>query len=89
MGIPADWYERQRAGLGDEFIDEPADAYARIREAPRRYGRVEGFRFRQIHQFKLHRFPYLLIDELTAERFVVLATAHAHRRAGYWDRRRG
>jgi hypothetical protein len=29
-----DWYERQRPGLGDEFLASVADAFTRLEEAP-------------------------------------------------------
>jgi plasmid stabilization system protein ParE len=32
------WYERQRVGLGDEFLDEVRDQIARIRDNPELYG---------------------------------------------------
>ena len=32
-----DWYQRQRAGLGDEFLLAVADAMVRLEESPVRF----------------------------------------------------
>jgi hypothetical protein len=78
------WYERRRAGLGDEFATETDRAIDRIAKYPNRWP-VCFERFRRV---RLRRFPYSLCYHIVdPSRVVVLAVAHARRRPGYWRRR--
>ena len=76
------WYERRRAGLGQEFrttvraaartIGENPNAWSLSPEAP------------SVRVYTLRRFPFLLPYAIEARSVVVLAVAHAKRRPGYW-----
>jgi hypothetical protein len=43
----ADWYDRRRPGLGDEFIDEVKAAIREISADPNRFPRYEGRRLKK------------------------------------------
>lgn len=51
-----DWYERRRAGLGSDFLDEVQRVLTEIATNPARYGFVEG----DIRAGMLNRFPHLV-----------------------------
>ena len=42
LDAAAAWYERQRAGLGQDFVDEVARSLARVSEAPRSFTLLLG-----------------------------------------------
>ena len=84
----ADWYDQQKAGLGAEFLDELADAMQVILEHPARWPRYpDAGKGRQIHRYRLDRFPYHIVYEIRSEDILVVAIAHTARRPGYWSRR--
>ncbi|MBK1633676.1 hypothetical protein CKO31_23615 [Thiohalocapsa halophila] len=69
------WYERQREGLGDEFLDEVDAALARIQGRPALFPEVRpGFR-----RCLTHRFPFSLIYTAEDEHLVVHAVFHTRR----------
>ena len=79
------YYESQRSGLGDEFLDEVDVAIAAVLDAPERWPEVEA----GIRRYRLDRFPYGLIYRHFRETKVIQieAVMELHRRPGYWHRR--
>jgi toxin ParE1/3/4 len=77
-------YDRERAGLGGEFITEVEDALARIREHPLSGHPLAGGE----RQALLHRFPHKVVYYPAPDRLYVAAVAHHRRREGYWRKRR-
>jgi plasmid stabilization system protein ParE len=77
-----EWYEAQRSGLGNAFIDEINATVRRIRRNPEAYARVE----RDIRRALVKRFPYGVMYgyDPAAKLIVVVAIAHLHRKPGYW-----
>ena len=49
-----DWYETQRAGLGDGFSDDLSRSFAAIARSPMLHPPVDG----QLRRLNLRRFPY-------------------------------
>lgn len=49
-----DWYERQRQGLGDEFLEELRESEAVIQGSPTAFRIVH----RSTHRYLVRRFPY-------------------------------
>ena len=60
----AKWYERQRNGLGREFVAEVDVALARIQANPEQY----EVRYRDIRHAILRRFPYGVFYRLHSSR---------------------
>ena len=86
----AQWYDNEREGLGMEFLAELGETIHDIRANPQRFPRSDWGTREGVRETKLHRFPYLVVYEFTPRNdIVILAVAHAHRRPGYWRRRRG
>ena len=85
----ATWYEKRQAGLGRAFTERVDQALQAIREAPRRFARLETADFDgEVRRVLLSRFPYLVIYEICDDTVTVLAVAHASRSPDYWLERR-
>jgi hypothetical protein len=84
------WYEEQRAGLGDRFVERFDEVVSRLEEAAAMYPVWPGTESAPvpIHKAALDQFPYLIAFERHAERVLVLAVAHAKRLPLYWLARR-
>ena len=83
----ARWYEIRREGLGADFVEAVAEAFAAISLAPRRHRRWQlGKTRRELRVRHVRRFPYLIIYEVRESkgRVVIAAIAAAKRRPGYW-----
>lgn len=78
------WYEEQKAGLGDEFLEGVEASFSTVKEGPLRY-RV---RHRDIRSVLVRRFPYLVLYRVLADRVVVVACFHSSRDSRSWGRRR-
>ena len=70
-----EWYERQREGLGDEFLAALATAENLARANPLAYRVIR----RDARRVMLRRFPYQLIYRVVAEVIVVVACFHGRR----------
>lgn len=67
------WYETQRAGLGDELLDEVRHAVRLLEEDPeRRPVYYRGFR-----RLITRRFPYKLFYCIEGDRVIVFRILHA------------
>jgi plasmid stabilization system protein ParE len=80
-----EWYERERPGLGVEFLDELRATYGRVAHGPLRYQEVSD----GIRRALLRRFPYAVYFAIEADLIVVVAVLHASREPAEWQRRRG
>jgi toxin ParE1/3/4 len=84
-----DWYDRQREGLGGEFLNEFADAAATIRQNPKGFGLMLGRKAkREIRGYVMKRFPFAVVYEVLAREICIIAIAHGRKRPGYWKRRK-
>ena len=83
-----DWYNDQRADLGDEFL---ADAQAAARALPRRlvHRVLDDHRHLGVHLAPLAGWPYRLIYVIKDSSYHVIALAHERRVPGYWSHRLG
>ena len=81
----AQWYNRERTGLGRRFLAEVKRVSKRIREAPLQLPLVdEGVR-----RALLRTFPYAIFFSTDANVIVVVAIVHLHRRPDSWRDRAG
>ena len=78
------WYERQRQGLGSEFLAEVARILEVIEDAPERYAIVRGSTRRAL----VHRFPYAVFYILDPDVVAVTAVMHGRRDPRRWQSRR-
>lgn len=80
-----EWYEREQAGLGVEFLDELRATYDRIGDGPLKYEELRG----GIRHALLKRFPYAVYFAVEGDIIVVVAVLHASRDPTEWQRRGG
>ena len=78
------WYERERAGLGDEFLEAAQALVARLAENPLAFPVVHRDRRRAVFR----RFPYSLIYRVIGDGVFVLACFHGKRNPRAWRSRR-
>jgi len=69
------WYERQRAGLGAEFMAALQTAEDAVRATPLAFPVYR----RDTRRYLLRRFPYRLFYRLLGERVVIIACYHVRR----------
>ena len=74
------WYEQQRPGLGNEFLQSFVRTLEVVREHPLRF-RIRGASLRHA---LTRRFPYRVIYRVMADEVVVLACFHAQRDPSVW-----
>ena len=77
------WYERQRPGLGAEFLEAVEDALTEISDHPKRYGFAE----RDVREFALNRFPHAIYYRVLPNRVRILAVHHSARDPLSWKSR--
>jgi plasmid stabilization system protein ParE len=79
------WYAERSFETAAAFEAELRSAVERIRSDPERW----PVYLRGTRRILLHTFPYLVVYRLLSDRILIVAIAHAHRRAGYWKSRKG
>ena len=77
------WYNEQRQGLGEEFLQEIDDLVSRAAAHPERYPIVAG----NVRKAVARRFPYSVFFRARADTLVVLAVFHGRRDPEIWRRR--
>lgn len=74
--VSAGWYEGQRAGLGDEFLDEMARLIASLVDNAMLYPEL----FEGVRRAFARRFPYVVTYQVTAAEVIVISVLHMRRR---------
>ena len=77
------WYEKQREGLGGEFLDEVLSACKRISENPNICPVVHRHTRRTI----INRFPFGIDFRIEENAIVVVAVIHGSRHPKQWKQR--
>jgi plasmid stabilization system protein ParE len=75
------WYESQRLGLGDEFLDAVLAVFEVLQGSPRRYRVIH----RDTRRANVRRFPYGLFYRIIDADIVVIACFHASRDPRQWQ----
>ena len=79
----ATWYDRQRKGLGQEFLDDVLVALDTISENPNIY----PIMYRQSRRAVVRRFPFGIFYRVDEGLVVVLAVMHGSRHPRRWKKR--
>ncbi len=77
------WYEKQREGLGNDFLDELLIACDTILENPNLYPLVH----RQIRRAVIQRFPFGIYYQLEEGFILIVAVMHGSRHPKRWQKR--
>ncbi len=78
-----DWYQVQRAGLGDEFLKALDLVFDHLREMPKLYAPA----FKAVRRVGLGRFPYVVYYRVVGEVVEVIAVQHGSRSPRQWRSR--
>jgi plasmid stabilization system protein ParE len=79
----ARWYNKQRRGLGEEFVQEVEASLSVIREQPYRF----PIMYRHFRRTLLHRFPYGISFAVVDDTIQVVACLHVRRDPETWTSR--
>jgi plasmid stabilization system protein ParE len=77
------WYDNERAGLGDRFLAELDDVVGRLRSTPQQFPAVR----KSIRRALLHRFPYSVYFVDLPDVIIFFAVLHHRRNPAEWKRR--
>lgn len=77
------WYEEQRPGLGNEFLNELNYIMQRVLRSPFQFPQVKN----DIRRALLQRFPYSVYFRVSGETVDVIAVLHQHRDPRTWKQR--
>ena len=83
LDAAAEHYDRQRRGLGFEFLQAVESTIQTLLPDPSSWPVVA----RKFRRCRVWRFPYDVIFRFHDETAVIFAVAHHHRRPSYWRRR--
>ncbi|MCF7965084.1 MAG: type II toxin-antitoxin system RelE/ParE family toxin [Methylobacter tundripaludum] len=75
-----EWYEAQQKDLGVQFLNEFDAAIRRIATYPESYILIE----KNVRRCLVKRFPYGILYGIDADKIIVIAVAHLHRKPDYW-----
>jgi plasmid stabilization system protein ParE len=78
-----DWYEEQRAGLGEAFADQVQVVFDRIAKMPQLHQKV----LKEVRRAVVRRFPYCIFYREEPDRIRVISVFHARRNPKEWQRR--
>ena len=79
----ARWYERARAGLGDQFADAVQETLDRIVQMPGRFAIVH----KDTRRALVDHFPYAVFFRVVSGRIRVIAVFHTSRDPAVWQQR--
>ena len=79
----ARWYEDQKAGLGEQFLDETLRTFSTIAETPSMYAVVH----RSTRRALMRRFPFAIFYQVDDFGVVVVAVLHGSRHPRNWKLR--
>jgi plasmid stabilization system protein ParE len=77
------WYEQQRIGLGQEFLDQAQSVLDSLPDHPNLYPVVHN----PIRRALLSRFPFGVFYSVEREYILVYAVMHARRHPRRWQER--
>jgi plasmid stabilization system protein ParE len=75
-----EWYEIQQKDLGLQFLNEFDAAVRRIIRYPESYILIG----KDVRRCLIKRFPYGVLYGIDADKIIVIAVAHLHRKPDYW-----
>jgi plasmid stabilization system protein ParE len=77
------WYESQKPGLGDDFLDSVDKLLNQICRMPESYPAIH----RDIRRSVMKRFPYAVYYRIVSRRVIVTAVFHSRRSPKAWQKR--
>jgi plasmid stabilization system protein ParE len=81
LGEAYDWYESERAGLGEAFLQEFMRVVRRIEEFPRFNPIVHS----DVRRARLGRFPYSVFYRVDGVDILIMSVYHSRRTPKRWQ----
>ena len=81
LAVATSWYEQQREGLGQEFLDQAVAIFNAIAERPLLYPVVH----RSTRRALMARFPFGIYFRVEADDVVIVAVMHGSRHPHRWQ----
>ncbi|SFV61906.1 Plasmid stabilization system protein [hydrothermal vent metagenome] len=81
--IAYDWYEKQRIGLGEDFLLTLEASYAKIVRMPKAYQPI----YKTVRRKLTRRFPYGVFFTLQDSQIIIIAVMHTKRNPSDWNER--
>jgi plasmid stabilization system protein ParE len=78
-----DYFESQRTGLGQKFVDRLREALGRIGDFPKAYAVV----WRNVRAIRLRRFTYVVFYRVLPDRVEVFSIVDGRRDSSVWKSR--
>jgi plasmid stabilization system protein ParE len=82
LGAGFDWYEKQRSGLGEEFLSAVQSTLRSIEQFPEMFVSIH----RDVRRAIVSRFPFAVFYVVESRRVVVLRVLHTARDPKLWPR---
>ena len=79
----ASWYEKQRDGLGNQFLNEILDMCDKIADNPNGFPVMH----RETRRAVIRRFPFAIYYRIAQESIIVIAVMHGSRHPKSWKQR--
>jgi len=77
------YYNSERPGLGQSFLDEILKALDRVGNFPTAWQPCS----KRTRRCQIHPFPYGIIYQILRDEIMIVAVAHLHHRPEYWKNR--
>ncbi|MBI1321945.1 type II toxin-antitoxin system RelE/ParE family toxin [bacterium] len=77
------WYERQRTGLGDLYLDYVEEAFELVALNPDLFPKV----FENNRLVRVRRFPYIVVYRVDDDQITIVAVYHCSRDPRGWQNR--
>lgn len=77
------WYEKERSGLGSEFLSEIHSLLQRIAISPEQFPML----YNDVRKAVARRFPYCIYFRERDQKIIVLAVFHSARNPSAWQER--
>lgn len=78
-----DYYNQQKAGLGDDFAKEVKRALERILQFPHAWTPLS----KRARRCRTQKFPYGVIYQIRSDKILIVAVMHFHRDPKSWKSR--
>jgi toxin ParE1/3/4 len=78
-----DWYDRQRFGLGDDFMFAVDACFAQIERAPEAF----VFSHERVRRALLKKFPYAVLFRVSEDEILIVGCLHTSRDRTSWEER--
>lgn len=81
--VAYDWYEKQRVGLGEDFLLTLEVSYEKMARTPKVYTSI----YKNVRRKLTSRFPYGIFFVLEDKQIIVIAIIHTKRDSSIWSNR--